>query len=371
MMPGRVSLARKNLFQDRRRAALSVAGVGAAFVLVLVLGGVFAGAMRQVTAYIRSSPADVFVSQQDVRTMHMSVSALAPDVVEQVRAVDGVEWAEGLRYATSWVDAGSARRLTYVFGYDTTTGRAGPERLSAGRAPGPDETVIDETAADELGVGVGDTVFTLGQQFRVSGLSTGGTNIANTTVFVRTEDFARLRGPTVAYVLAGAAPGVSAGELAERVTAQLPFATVQTRAEFAEQERRIVADMAADVMGIMSIIGMLIALAVVGLTLFTATMAKLREYGIVKALGASRGRLATIVAAQAGWTIALGLAVAVGLSMVIGAAVGALTPNVHVVIEPRAVAGTAVAGLGIGALAALIPLRRVARVDPATAFRRP
>lgn len=77
-MTGRVPLARKNLFQDRRRALLAVGGVAASLVLVLVLDGVFAGAMQQVNAYMRNSPADVFVAQRDVRTMHMTQSALPP-----------------------------------------------------------------------------------------------------------------------------------------------------------------------------------------------------------------------------------------------------------------------------------------------------
>ena len=129
-MTGRVPLARKNLFQDRRRALLAVCGVAAPLVLVLVLDGVFAGAMRQVTAYMRNSPADVFVSQQDVRTMHMSATAIPSDTVDAVRAVDGVAWAEALRYTTSIVDTGDASRLTYVFGYDVASGRAGPRRGS-------------------------------------------------------------------------------------------------------------------------------------------------------------------------------------------------------------------------------------------------
>lgn len=63
-MARRVALARRNLFQDRRRTALSIVGVAAALLLVLVLDGIFAGAMQQVTAYVRHSPADVFVAQQ-------------------------------------------------------------------------------------------------------------------------------------------------------------------------------------------------------------------------------------------------------------------------------------------------------------------
>ena len=374
MMTGRVSLARRNLFQDRRRALLAVLGVGASLVLVLVLDGVFAGAMRQVNAYVRSSPADVFVAQKDVRTMHMTQSALPPETVDAVRAVDGVAWAEGLRYTTSIVESDDGKQLTtYVLGYDTTTGRGGPRRLAAGQPPGPGEALVDDVAAGELGIDVGDAVSILGAPtpLRVSGLSTNGTNIINTTVFVRSEDFARLRGDTFAYVLAGAEPGVTAGTLAQRLSDALPDTTVQTRTEFARQEANVVRDMAADVMRIVTVIGFLIALAVIGLTLFTATLAKLREYGVVKALGASSGRLAATVAAQAAWSVALGLAVAVALSVVIGAAIGAATPNVQVAIETGSVIRTGAGALVVGALAALLPLRRVLRVDPATAFRRP
>lgn len=370
-MTGRISLARKNLFQDRRRAALAITGVGAALVLVLVLDGIFAGAMRQVSAYMRNSPADVFIAQEDVRTMHMSQTALPPETVAAAARVEGVAWAEGLRYTNSVLDAGDGQRISYVLGYDVTSGRGGPRRLTAGSAPGAGEVLVDEIAAEELNVEVGDTVNVLGAPFRVSGLSTDGTNIVNTTVYIRTEDFARLRGDSVAYILVGAASGVGPADLAERLDEALPGTTAQTRAEFARQEGNVVRDMAADIMKIMTVIGFLIALAVVGLTLFTSTLAKLREYGIVKALGAGPGRLAASVAAQAVWSVALGLAVAVAVALAVGAAIGALTPNVRVVIEPASVARTAAGALFVGGLAALLPLRRVLRVDPATAFRRP
>ena len=371
-MAGRVSLARKNLFQDHRRAALAIFGIGAALLLVLILDGVVAGAMRQVTSYMRNSPADAFVSQKDVRTLHMSQSVVPPETVVAAAAVDGVAWAEGLRYAGGIVEApGGGRRFTYVLGYDTATGRGGPSRIATGRAPGTDEVLVDKTAADELGLRVGDTAIVLGEPFVVSGLSGDGTSIANTTVFIRSEDFARLRGPSVAYVLVGAQPDVSAAELVTRLAAALPGFTVQTRAEFATQEANLVRDMAADIMRIMSIIGFLIALAVVGLTLFATTLSKLREYGIVKALGGGSARLAATVAAQAGWSVALGLGVAVTLAFVLGAAISALTPNLDVVIGIGSVARTGLGALVVGGVAALLPLRRVVQVDPATAFRRP
>jgi putative ABC transport system permease protein len=151
------------------------------------------------------------------------------------------------------------------------------------------------------------------------------------------------------------------------VLAGLPDTTVQTRAEFARQQANVVRDMAADVMKIVTVIGFVIAVVVTGLTLFTATLAKLREYGILKALGAGTPRLAATVAAQAAWSVALALVAAVAVSMLLGAA----TPNVQVAIEPASVLRTGSTALIVGALASLVPLRRVLCVDPAIAFRRP
>jgi putative ABC transport system permease protein len=370
MMSRRVPLARKNLFQDRRRALLAILGVAASMVLVLVLDGVFAGSMRQVTSYMRNSPADVFVSQRDVRTMHMSQSAIPAETVDAVLAVDGVAWAEPLHYTTDLLEAGNEARLSYVLGYDVATGRGGPQELADGQPPGPGDALVDEVVAGEIGIAIGDTMTILGESFRVSGLSTDGTNIVNTTTYITAADFARLRGDDIAYVLVGAGPGVSADQLTGRLDTGLPNLTVQTSAEFASEERSLVSDMAADIMQIMTIIGFLIALAVVGLTLFTATLGKLREYGVVKALGASPSRLAATVLTQAVWSVAIGLVVAIAIAFALGAAVTALTPNVQVAIEPGAIARAATGALLVGGLAALMPLRRVLRVDPATAFRR-
>ena len=365
----RISLARKNLFQDRRRTALAIVGVSAAFVLVLVLDGVFAGAMRQVTTYIRTSPADVFIAQRDVTTMHMTASALAPSLIDEVRTIDGVGWAAGLRYTTSSIEVGENSLLTYVLGYDTVTGRGGPRHLASGSPPLNGQALVDSIAAGELGVTIGDKVTILGRSFVISGLSTDGTYIANTTVFITGSDFAALRGPTFAYVLVGAIDGVSSADLRQRLAAALPDTTVMTRAEFARHEANVVRSMAADVMAVMSAIGFLIALALIGLTMFTTVMAKQREYGIIKALGASRTRLLTVVLTQAAWTVTLAFALATLFSVSIGAAIDALTPNLAVDIEIGSLVRTGIGALVVGSMASVLPLRRVFRVDPSTSFR--
>jgi putative ABC transport system permease protein len=368
-MSRRVPLARRALFQDRRRAMLAAGGVAAALLLVLLLDGIVAGGMRQVTAYLRASPADVIVAQEGVRTMHMSVSAMPTGTADAVRRVDGVAWAEGLHYASSTVTTGDGRELSYVFGYDPD-GRLGPRRLTAGRAPSGGEALVDEVAAGRIGVDVGDPIQVFGERFTVSGLFDDGTSMVNTITFITASDFTRLRGDSIAYVFAGAASGVSAGSLAERVAAALPAATVQTREGFVQEEAAIVGDMAADLMQIMSIVGFLIALAVIGLTLFTLTLSKLREHAVVKALGSRDRGVGAVVLTQAVWTVGIALALATVLAAVIAGVVTTTSPALLVAIEPVSVARAGAGALVAGALGSVVPLRRVFSVDPATAFRR-
>jgi len=365
----RVPLARRALFQDRRRAVLAAGGVAAALLLVLLLDGIVAGGMRQVTAYLRSSPADVIVAQQGVKTMHMSVSALPADSVDAVEGVDGVAWAEGLRYASSTISTPEGRELSYVFGYDPA-GRLGPRRLVSGRAPSDGEALVDEVAADRTGIDIGDPVQVFGEPFTVSGVFDDGTSMINTITFVTAADFTRLRGDSIAYVFAGAAPGVSDETLASRVASALPATNVQTRDGFVREEAAIVGDMAADLMQIMSIVGFLIALAVVGLTLFTLTLSKLREHAVVKALGSRNRGVGAVVLTQAVWSVAVALILATVLALAIGGLVSRVSPSLLITVEASSVLRAGLGALVVGALGSIVPLRRVFRLDPATAFRR-
>lgn len=364
-----VPLARRVLFAERRRAVLSVAGVAAALLLVLLLDGIFAGAMAANTYYVRTGPADVVVSQSGVRTMHMSTSVLPVGTLDAVNAVDGVQWAAPISVTTGIVANGTGRQLSYVIGYDPTTGRGGPRRVVSGGAPALGETLLDRIAADLLGVTVGDTVQVLGTRLRVSGLATGGTSIVNTTSFVSRAQFAQLRGTATGYVLVKASTGVSAARLAQNLRSALPGVTVQTRDQFVASEGRITRDMSADLLRIMTLLSFGIALAVTGLTLLTVTLTRLRDYAVLKALGSSSGRLVRTVSAQAAWTVAVAVVVAVAAAELLSLLLSQLLPTVQVLVTASSVSRTALGAGVVGILAALGPLPRLARLDPASAFR--
>ena len=174
-----VPVGRRNLFAERRRAVLGVAGVATALLLVLAINGLFAGAMRQISRVIDDSPTDVFVAQAGVRNMHMVYSAIPAATVDRIRVMEGVEWADPLLYdLDALIGAGGKRQLSYVFGYERGR-RGGPKELIGGTEPGPGEIVLDRAAADRIDARIGETVEVFGARWRVSGLTAGLTNIVN------------------------------------------------------------------------------------------------------------------------------------------------------------------------------------------------
>ncbi len=363
-----VAVGRRNLFSERRRAFLGIAGVGIALLMAIALDGIFAGAMREVTRYIDSAEADLFVSQRGVRTMHMSSSSIPLAAVEQVRELPGVRWADPILYDSGALIASGERELTYLIGY-VPGRRGGPASLVAGEEPGPGDIVLDELAADTLGLGVGGRVETLGRSWRVSGLTTGMTNIVNSVSYVPFDDFAAVRGldGVASYLLVGSEVATSA--IVRRIEAATGL-TAQSRAGFSDEERQRVKDMSTELMQIMTFAAFIIGLAVIGLTLYAATLSRLRDIGVMKALGATSRRLSGIVLAQAAWTVGAGLAVAVLLALGLGWVLGRTAATIPLVVEPSSVLRAAVGAALLGVLGAVSPLIKVSGVDPATVFRR-
>jgi putative ABC transport system permease protein len=364
----RVPIGRRNLFAERRRAILGIAGVAVSLLMILVLDGIVDGATRQLTRYIDTSPASVFVAQPGVTNMHMASSSLPLADVAIIRALPGVSWADPILYTPDALAGTRGRQLTYVIGY-LPGRRGGPARLSAGREPKSGQILLDERGAQNLHLGVGDSVRVLGRSWQISGLTSGLTNIANTVAFVRFDDFAAARNVRgiSSYVLVGAT--IAPDLLARSITAATGLSAL-SKARFAAQERALARDMTTEILQIMTLAAFVIGMAVIGLTMYTATLSRLREIGVIKALGANARRLTDIVLAQALWTVTAALALALSLALAVAWVLGRFTGNLSIALSVPAVVQAASGGLLLAALGAIAPLIKVWRVDPVTVFRR-
>jgi putative ABC transport system permease protein len=366
-------LSFRNLFQNKARLLISVGGVALALMLMLALDAIFTGAEQQLAAYIERGGADVFVSQAGVRNLHMSASWMPPTVTAQVQAVDGVDTATPIMYLTANVEAGKGRYVAYIFGLppDPAVGR--PWQIYQGVAvPAEGEVVIDRGAAAQAGLHLGDKVQILGLDLKIAGLSEGTASITNSTAFITMADFERAIGgnQAVSFVLVKVKAGQSPDAVAARIAAAVSGVTVQTRSDFAAGERRLVTDMSGDVLNIMNLVGFVVGLAVMALTVYIATLARRSEYGVLKAVGARSRDLFGTVLMQALYSVGLGLALGLAFTLLLSALLTALGSNVLMEISGGSVVRVAFASLLIAALASLLPIVQIARVDPAQVFRR-
>lgn len=367
-----IRFAFRNLFQNKTRLLISVGGVALALLLILSLDAIFAGVERQITAYMDNSGADIFISQSGVENMHMTASTLPAVDIDKVNGVSGVQAVTPIHYTTNMIVSGTDRNLAYIIGLPENAEMGGPWKISSGSGrPKPGEAVIDRNVAEKSGVRVGDNVEILGRPFKVVGLSEGTASLVNSVAFISMTDFAAVRGSpdTVSYLLVKVKPGESPTVVVERIKTLLGDATVQLTRDFASQERRVVKDMSTDVINIMNLIGFFIGLAVMALTVYTATLARRAEYGVLKALGAHNGHLYRAVLAQALFSVVIGFGVGVVFTWLLAAFIPRLGLNLVLIISGESLLKVGVVSLVIASFSALLPIRQLAGLDPAMVFR--
>jgi ABC-type antimicrobial peptide transport system permease subunit len=93
-----------------------------------------------------------------------------------------------------------------------------------------------------------------------------------------------------------------------------------------------------------------------------------QEFGIRMALGSGRGALVGLVLRQAAGPVLLGTAAGLAVAFAVMGWVRSLLYQTSVV-DPVAIAGSLLLLLGAALLAALMPARRAAGIDPARAIR--
>jgi putative ABC transport system permease protein len=338
---------------------------------MLALDALLAGSEEDLVAYIEQAGADLFLAQDGVKNMHMASSAISWRDIRLASHANGVITASPILYTTGVVKVNKVDILSYIIGFDPSEPLGGPRTVVAGTTQlQRDEAIIDDAIARAQGVELGTEVEILGHTFTVAGITRGMTNLVNSITFIRLSDFQKLRaGDAVSYALLTIDPLADATAVASAIMARNDDVTALPRADFAREERQVVKDMSAEILNIMNLAGLLIGLAITALTLYTNTLRKRQEYGVLKAIGATNAHLYTVVVAQAFINVLLGAVGAIALVWLLGQLLSLLMPNLSMILTPASIIRVLISSLLIGIAGALIPAWQLARLDPAQVFR--
>ena len=360
----RVPLARRNLLAEPRRLAASALGVGMAIMLILLLDGLWAGIQANITTYEVNVGADLYVAQPGTRNFFGAVSVIPADTVDAVRADPDVDWAAGVRGFFSIVELHDTKVATYVIG-STPGDRGGPWELRQGRAPSADDEVaIGSVMARRHGIDVGDPLEIMGRSFTVVGTTTDAF-MASFVFMTHAATDRLLSSPgTTSFVLAG-----TDDPAAVRDRLEATGLSVLDRDQLARADLDLMARAYRVPIAVMRAVAFAIGSIVIALTAYTAIVDRRREYGIVKAMGARAVQLVSLAVEQSLLIAASGL-VAGGLLFMVGRAlIGWARPQFVILATTGSVGRAAAAALVMGLVAAIVPARRLARLEPAAAYR--
>jgi putative ABC transport system permease protein len=366
-----MSLAYHNLLQDKLRSMLSILGVGLAIMLILVLNGFLVGVDQAASTYLDHAPGSVVVAQKDVKNFLVSSSLLPPGMADTVRKVKGIAKVTPILTQPVYLEFHGQKQFIEMIGYDSRFG-GGPWNLVDGRVPRADnEMVLDRVLAQQHSIVPGDTLPVLDRTFTVVGLSAGTSTWLTSFMFVRktAAESLLLTPGAIGFLLVTPAHGISAEVVRDRLSS-LPGTHVLFKSELVANDVALLTRSFSAPLRLMVMIALLVGVLIVGLIIYTATVERQREYGVLKAIGAHNSRLYRVVTTQAALVAILGSLIGIGLALGGAQLIMALRPQFLVVIEPVATLQALAAGLIMAGLSALFPARLLARLAPADVFRR-
>jgi putative ABC transport system permease protein len=348
---GVLAITLADLRHRYRQFLIAVIGAGLVFALALLLTGMVSGFRNEVDRTVDSAQADGWVVNEGVSGPFTSVAAIDESVVSELAGTPGVTAANGLVISLQTVDRGSAA-LERAMVIGTPEDGPGPVAPPVGEpVRGDDEAVVDR----RLDLGLGDR-FTLGTRaFTVVGLMEGMTMLGGTAdvwISLTAAQDALFQGqPLVTAIVVQGSPD------------KLPAGMVlMSNGEVEEDSLGPMADAVSSVDNSRYLMWVVAAIIVAAL-IYVSALQRLRDFAVLKAVGASSMSLFVGVALQA---VLITLAAA-GLA---AASAGLLKPLYLVPVEVPSGAYLVLPllAVGIGVLSSLVALRQALKVDPALAF---
>ncbi|HEY9645856.1 MAG TPA: FtsX-like permease family protein [Chroococcidiopsis sp.] len=408
------SIARKNLFEDIPRFLVAQAGIMFAVSLVTIQTGILNGFLRSSTALIDNSDADIWISANEMVYLELTLP-IAAGLVNQASQINGVERAEGLSIrGATWRSPNGDISPVRLIGFSPSGRLFTPGPALEGNwsdLKEPYSFFLDKTNLGSLGISqIGDsatigslpaklvgltnqTQFIASSSYLFTSLETtnayaisGLTSTTNCRLesgqLLCTNVYQRQPSPTaepprpltasdtISYVLVQAQPGQNLTALKQRLTDALPGTAAYTKSEMANRtrdywQRRTGVGF---ILGLGAVVGAIVGMVIVGQILYSSVSDHLREFGTLKAMGASDWVLYRVIMEQALWMAVLGYMPSIVLCVGLGAWTFA-TQGIMILITP--VTATGIFGITVIMCigSALFAIQKVTKVDPAIVFK--
>ena len=372
-----VSIARKNLFHDKVRFAVALAGITFAVVLITIQLGIYLAFQANVSVLIDHTAADIWITSHGLENFDFG-RPFSEKKLYEVREVPGVGWAE--KYFLSfayWKTPSGSQETVQMVGFNPETMLGAPWDIVRGDPQDVkyfNNVFYDQAETNRLGnLPIGTETEINNHRVRVAGIVRGSRSfIQSPYIFTSFKNALNLsfvaKGNTV-YVLVKVAPGYSVPRVKQRIKEAVKDIDVYTSREFSKksQDYWMVNTGTGVALLAVAVMGLIIGTVIVANTIYTSTTEHLKEFGTLKAIGASNRDLYKIIIEQAlinsviGY--GLGMAVSFGVIQVIKKG------NLQVLLPVPVLAGIFVVTAMMCLWSSILSIYKVTKIDPAMVFK--
>jgi putative ABC transport system permease protein len=375
-------IAIRMLTGDRQKFFGLVFGIAFSTLLITQQLTIFVNLLeRGASGVYNVDAADVWVMDKVSRTTDVNFP-MPSTALDRVRSVPGVAWAvPHLRAGASVRTKDGDLEGVSVIGVDDTTLIGLPKAMIAGNRAvleRPDTVVIDDVGATRM-FAAGDSP--LGarlelndQRAVVRGIADAMPSFTSQVTLYTTYSQALNYVPgtrnRMSFVLVRSADGVTPDQLTQRIESQTGL-RARTRDDFARDGVNFIIENTGIPLnfGITVVLGFVVGVAIVGLTFSLFIRDNIKQFGALKAIGVHNGKLARMVAAQAGLVgmIGYGLGVLGTVAFIWGFSTNPTFKGFYIPWQVPLLSLAAVAL--IIALTGWLALRNVFKTEPAAVFR--
>ena len=370
-------LAQRNLTHDKVRLAVTLTGIVFAVVLIVVQLGLFIGFTKTTSGLIDHSGVDLWVGPRHIPYLEQA-TPFSERKFYQVLGTPGVEDAQKyiVRFS-DWQRPDGGHEGIQVVGFNPDSKYGAPWNVIAGKAEDlkqPDAVMVDQFYAATLGVTHMGQVFEIGgRRARVVGF-TRGIRAFTTTPYVFASfknalGYTRLQEDQTLFILVKARPGVNLQQLQRALVERVSNVDVYTTAEFSHMTSFywMFSTGAGIAVLLAALLGLVVGVVVVAQTIYATTVDHLREYGTLKAIGATNRYVYHVIVKQAAISAVLGYLVGMAVSVFV--VHGSQRGGAAIVLPWPVGVGMFGLTLLMCILAAVVSINKVTRIDPAMVFR--
>ena len=357
-------------------------GIAFSTLLITQQMTIFVNLVQRGASGVYNAPeAEVWVMDPVSRTTDVSY-AMPSTALDKVRSVKGVEWAvPHLRAQANVRTAEGDLEGVAVIGVDDATLIGLPKRMAEGDKAvlfAPDAVAVDDTGALRFfpaGVSpIGARLELNDQRALIRGIADSIPSFTSTVVlytrYSNALNFVPGTRNRLSFVLVGVSEGQTPAQVADRIEAETGL-KAETRDEFAQAGIDFIIENTGipTNFGITVFLGFVVGVAIVGLTFSLFIRDNIKQFGALKAIGVTNGKIVRMVAAQAGLVGLIGYALGVigTVLFVFGFSANPFFKGFYIPWQVPLISLVAV--VIILAITGMVAIRSVLKTEPASVFR--